>query len=47
MSKQSVEIVRLPGGFAWATVIVEMSISLDAFVADPVHRVGPLFDWYR
>jgi hypothetical protein len=30
-----------------ATVIVEMSMSLDGFVADPSHRVGPLFDRCR
>ncbi|HUK67972.1 MAG TPA: dihydrofolate reductase family protein [Streptosporangiaceae bacterium] len=29
-----------------ATVIAEMSMSLDGFVADPCDRVGPLFDWY-
>jgi hypothetical protein len=30
-----------------ATLILEMSMSLDGFVADPVHRVGALFNWYR
>jgi hypothetical protein len=29
------------------TVIVEMWMSLDGFVADLSHRVGPLFDWCR
>jgi dihydrofolate reductase len=29
-----------------ATVIAEMSMSLDGFVADPFDEVGPLFDWY-
>jgi dihydrofolate reductase len=29
-----------------ATVIAEMSMSLDGFVADPSDEVGPLFDWY-
>jgi dihydrofolate reductase len=29
-----------------ATVIAEMSMSLDGFVADPSDDVGPLFDWY-
>ena len=29
-----------------ATVIAEMSMSLDGFVADPADQVGPLFDWY-
>jgi dihydrofolate reductase len=29
-----------------ATVISEMSMSLDGFVADPSDEVGPLFDWY-
>jgi dihydrofolate reductase len=29
-----------------ATVISEMSMSLDGFVADPSDDVGPLFDWY-
>lgn len=29
-----------------ATVIAEMSMSLDGFVADPSDQVGPLFDWY-
>jgi dihydrofolate reductase len=29
-----------------ATVVAEMSMSLDGFVADPSDEVGPLFDWY-
>ena len=29
-----------------ATVIAEMSMSVDGFVADPFDEVGPLFDWY-
>jgi hypothetical protein len=29
-----------------ATVISEMSMSLDGFVADLSDEVGPLFDWY-
>jgi dihydrofolate reductase len=29
-----------------ATVVSEMSMSLDGFVADPSDEVGPLFDWY-
>jgi dihydrofolate reductase len=29
-----------------ATVIAELSMSLDGFVADPSDQVGPLFDWY-
>jgi dihydrofolate reductase len=29
-----------------ATVVAEMSMSLDGFVADPSDQVGPLFDWY-
>lgn len=29
-----------------ATVIAEMSMSLDGFVADPSDAVGPLFHWY-
>jgi dihydrofolate reductase len=29
-----------------ATVVAEMSMSLDGFVADPADQVGPLFDWY-
>ena len=27
-------------------VIVELSMSLDGFIADPNDEVGPLFDWY-
>jgi hypothetical protein len=27
-------------------VIVQASMSLDGFIADPDDRVGPLFDWY-
>lgn len=30
-----------------ATVIANMSMSLDGFVADRNDDVGPLFDWYR
>jgi hypothetical protein len=29
------------------TVVAELSMSLDGFVADPSDQVGPLFDWYR
>jgi len=29
-----------------ATVVAEMSMSLDGFIADPSDEVGPLFDWY-
>lgn len=29
-----------------ATVVANMSMSLDGFVADPFDDVGPLFDWY-
>jgi dihydrofolate reductase len=29
-----------------ASVIAELSMSLDGFVADPADQVGPLFDWY-
>jgi dihydrofolate reductase len=29
-----------------ATVVSEMSMSLDGFVADPSDEVGQLFDWY-
>jgi dihydrofolate reductase len=29
-----------------ATVVAELSMSLDGFVADPADAVGPLFDWY-
>jgi dihydrofolate reductase len=29
-----------------ATVIGELTMSLDGFVADPNDEVGPLFDWY-
>lgn len=29
-----------------ATVIAELSMSLDGFVADRADQVGPLFDWY-
>jgi dihydrofolate reductase len=29
-----------------ATVVAQMSMSLDGFVADPSDEVGPLFDWY-
>ncbi|HVG96902.1 MAG TPA: dihydrofolate reductase family protein [Chloroflexota bacterium] len=27
-------------------VIMQASMSLDGFIADPADRVGPLFDWY-
>ena len=30
-----------------ATVVADMSMSLDGFIADPHDEVGPLFDWYR
>ncbi len=30
-----------------ATVVADMSMSLDGFIADPRDEVGPLFDWYR
>lgn len=30
-----------------ATVIADMSMSLDGFIADRNDEVGPLFDWYR
>jgi dihydrofolate reductase len=30
-----------------ATVVADMSVSLDGFVADKNDEVGPLFDWYR
>ena len=30
-----------------ATVVADMSMSLDGFVADRHDEVGPLFDWYR
>jgi hypothetical protein len=29
-----------------ATVLAEMSMSLDGFVAAPSDQVGPLCDWY-
>jgi dihydrofolate reductase len=29
-----------------ATVIADMSVSLDGFIADPSDRLGPLFDWF-
>ncbi len=29
-----------------ATVVADMSMSLDGFVADPSDEVGPLFDWF-
>lgn len=29
-----------------AKVITQASMSLDGFIADPNHQVGPLFDWY-
>jgi len=29
-----------------ATVVAELSMSSDGFVADPSDEVGPLFDWY-
>ena len=32
---------------AMATVIADMSMSLDGFIADRNDDVGPLFDWYR
>src|SRR5712692_2299572 len=35
-----------PGG-TMATVIADMSMSLDGFIADRNDDVGPLFDWYR
>jgi dihydrofolate reductase len=28
------------------TVMADMTMSVDGFVADPDHGVGPLFDWY-
>jgi dihydrofolate reductase len=28
------------------TVVADMSVSLDGFIADPNDEVGPLFDWY-
>jgi dihydrofolate reductase len=28
-------------------VIMQASMSLDGFIADPSDRVGPLFDWYE
>lgn len=28
------------------TVVVQATMSLDGFIADPTGRVGPLFDWY-
>lgn len=30
-----------------ATVVANMSMSLDGFIADPHDEVGPLFDWYE
>ncbi len=30
-----------------ATVVANMSMSLDGFIADPSDEVGPLFDWYN
>ena len=30
-----------------ATVVANMSMSLDGFIADPHDEVGPLFDWYQ
>ncbi len=30
-----------------ATVVADMSMSLDGFIADPHDQVGPLFDWYQ
>jgi dihydrofolate reductase len=30
-----------------ATVVADMSVSLDGFVADAHDEVGPLFDWYQ
>jgi dihydrofolate reductase len=30
-----------------STVIAEMSMSLDGFIADPSDEVGPLFAWYQ
>ena len=30
-----------------ATVIADMSMSLDGFIADRNDGVGPLFDWYQ
>ena len=29
------------------TVVVQATMSLDGFIADPSGGVGPLFDWYR
>jgi dihydrofolate reductase len=29
-----------------ATVVADLSMSLDGFIADPFDEVGPLFDWY-
>lgn len=29
-----------------ATVVADMSMSLDGFIADPSDNVGPLFDWF-
>lgn len=30
-----------------STVLADMTMSLDGFIADPDDAVGPLFDWYR
>lgn len=30
-----------------ATVVADMSMSLDGFIADRNDQVGPLFDWYQ
>jgi dihydrofolate reductase len=30
-----------------ATLVADMSVSLDGFIAAPQDEVGPLFDWYR
>jgi dihydrofolate reductase len=30
-----------------ATVVADMSVSLDGFIADRHDQVGPLFDWYQ
>lgn len=28
------------------TVVMQASMSLDGYIADPSDQVGPLFDWY-
>lgn len=30
-----------------ASVVADMTMSLDGFIADPADNVGPLFDWYQ